>query len=318
MKHADGWKLSRLLKSKSKRVKVMHFSGVTAACTESYIKPMPQQNTDKVILHIGTNDLRSKKEPLEVASNIISLSKTCRENGCDTIISEILPRGDKLNKKAQEVNIALHELCESENLWIIKYQNFKPRYHLNQSNLHPNCKGTNMIEANFKKFFNDLLVNIRNFSSRNFANNINKPGLHFENSNVDEYDIDSDKPGDEKDSGKDKCVCSFDILPATEMSGNAHEDLKISFEDSYDDCDDNSAYVTVTEHSSRDKVNANESLSKLKDIKLKNINHVIIAQFNINSMRNKFDFLKETVAGYVSIFLITESKLDNSFPTAQL
>ena len=81
MKQVDGWKLSRLLKSKNKRVKVMHFSGATTACMESYIKPKLQRNTDKVILHIGTNDLRSKKEPLEIASSIIDLAKTCKENG---------------------------------------------------------------------------------------------------------------------------------------------------------------------------------------------------------------------------------------------
>ena len=40
-------------------------------------------------------------------------------------------------------------------------------------------------------------------------------------------------------------------------------------DDSYDDYDDNSVNVTVTEHSSRGNVNDNESLSKLKDIKLK-------------------------------------------------
>ena len=49
----------------------MHFSGATTACMESYIKPTLQRNTDKVILHIGTNDLRSKKESLEFASSII-------------------------------------------------------------------------------------------------------------------------------------------------------------------------------------------------------------------------------------------------------
>ena len=121
-----------------------------------------------------------------------------------------------MNEKAQEVNNTLHELPESENLWIIKYQHFKPQYHLNRSKLHPNRKGTNMIEANFKKFFNGWFVNTRKFSNRNFANNMNIPGF-------------------QKDSGKDKCDCSIDILPATETNGNAHEDLKISFEDSYDD-----------------------------------------------------------------------------------
>ena len=93
----------------------MHFSRATTVC----IKPTFQGNTDKVILHSGTNNLRSTKEPLEIASNIIDLAKTCRENGCDGIISEVLLRGDRLNEKAQEVNAALHELFDSENLWII-------------------------------------------------------------------------------------------------------------------------------------------------------------------------------------------------------
>ena len=146
---------------------------------------------------------------------------------------------------------------------------------------------------------------------------MSKPGLHFENSNLDEYDIDRDKHADKKDSGKDKCVCSIDFLSAIEMNGNAHEDLKISFEDSYGDYDDDSVNVTVPEHFDRNKLNANESLSKLKDIKLKNINLVIIAQLNINSLRNNFEFLKETVTGYVDILLISESKLDNSSPAAQ-
>ena len=101
------------------------------------------------------------------------------------------------------------------------------------------------------------------------------------------------------------------------MSGNAHEDLKISFEDSHENYDDDFVNMLVTERSSRDKINVNESLSKLKDIKLISINRVKIAQLNINSPRNKFDFLKETVTGYVDILLITESKLDNLFPTAQ-
>ena len=70
------------------------------------------------------------------------MAKTCKENDCDAMISEILPKGDKLKKKAQEVNTALYELFKSENMWIIKHQNFKRRYRLNQRKFHPNRKGT--------------------------------------------------------------------------------------------------------------------------------------------------------------------------------
>ena len=89
---------------------------------------------------------------------------------------------------------------------------------------------------------------------------MNKPEQNFENSNLNEYDIDRVKHADKRDSGKDKCVCSIDIFPAAKMSGNTHEDLMISFEDSSDDYDDDSVNVSVTEHSSRDKVNANGSV----------------------------------------------------------
>ena len=57
--------------------------------------------------------------------------------------------------------------------------------------------------------------------------------------------------------------------------------------------------------------------NQLKDIKLKNINHISIGQININSLRNKFEFLNSTVNGFVDVLLITECKLDDSFPTAQ-
>ena len=114
---------------------------------------------------------------------------------------------------------------------------------------------------------------------------MNKPGLHFQNSNLDKITVDTDKHADKKDSSKDKYVCSIDIFSATEMSRNAHEDIKISFEDNYDDYDDDSVNFTATEYSSRHKVNASESLTKFKDLKLKNINRVIIAQLNINSLR---------------------------------
>ena len=50
-----------------------------------------------------------------------------------------------------------------------------------------------MTEANFKKFFNYQLVNIRNVSNENFnicVNSMNKSGSHCQNSDVDEYNSD--------------------------------------------------------------------------------------------------------------------------------
>ena len=56
----------------------------------------------------------------------------------------------------------------------------------------------------------------------------------------------------------------------------------------------------------------------LKHLRFKNVNRLICAQLNINSIRNKFESLKEIVRTNVDILLICETKLDSSsFPRAQ-
>ena len=47
------------------------------------------------------------------------------------------------------------------------------------------------------------------------------------------------------------------------------------------------------------------------------MNRPIIAQLNINSIRNKFQFLEKEVCANLDILLISETKLDDSFPSAQ-
>ena len=47
---------------------------------------------------------------------------------------------------------------------------------------------------------------------------------------------------------------------------------------------------------------------------IKNINKIIVGRLNINSIRNKFDFLAQQVKGNVDILMISETKLDESFP----
>ena len=64
-----------------------------------------------------------------------------------------------------------------------------------------------------------------------------------------------------------------------------------------------------------------ESLSyyknDLKKIRIKNPNRLIIAQININSLRNKFDIFVQMLSNNVDLLLISETKIDASFPNAQ-
>ena len=55
----------------------------------------------------------------------------------------------------------------------------------------------------------------------------------------------------------------------------------------------------------------------MKNIRLRNVNNIIIAQININSIRNKYDLLSHYVCGNIDIFVITETKLHKSFPRGQ-
>ena len=55
----------------------------------------------------------------------------------------------------------------------------------------------------------------------------------------------------------------------------------------------------------------------LNDILKKNRNRIIIAHLNINSIRNKFEMLKEVIGNKTDILLISETKLDHRFPLSQ-
>ena len=47
------------------------------------------------------------------------------------------------------------------------------------------------------------------------------------------------------------------------------------------------------------------------------MNKIIVGHLKINFIRNKFDFLALEVQGNIDIFMISEKKLDESFPPGQ-
>lgn len=65
------------------------------------------------------------------------------------------------------------------------------------------------------------------------------------------------------------------------------------------------------------KPDSQDVLTALKELRIKNLHRVIVATLNVNSISGKFDQLKTLVTGNIDILVITESKLDASFPDAQ-
>ena len=55
----------------------------------------------------------------------------------------------------------------------------------------------------------------------------------------------------------------------------------------------------------------------LESIRNRNINRIVIAHLNINSLRNKFESLVDQIVGKVDILMISKTKLDSSFPEGQ-
>ena len=60
-----------------------------------------------------------------------------------------------------------------------------------------------------------------------------------------------------------------------------------------------------------------DDFHSLNEVRKLNPNRLIIAHININSIRNKIEMLKETVTDKTDILLISETKLDSSFPVNQ-
>ena len=58
-------------------------------------------------------------------------------------------------------------------------------------------------------------------------------------------------------------------------------------------------------------------MASLYSIRKRNLNKLVVAHLNINSLRLKFDSLGQKITGNVNILMISETKLDNSFPEGQ-
>ena len=54
----------------------------------------------------------------------------------------------------------------------------------------------------------------------------------------------------------------------------------------------------------------------LNEIRVQNIHRIIIGHLNINSIRNKFDALSDIIKNKIDVMLISETKIDDSFPTS--
>ena len=107
VKDIKSWKMS----SRTQKVVVKHFSGAKTKDMKSYVIQTVEQKPDNIILHTGTNDVRTIGTPEEITMGIINLAMTCKTDTNSIFISCIVPRFDKLNGKTSKINSILRDEC---------------------------------------------------------------------------------------------------------------------------------------------------------------------------------------------------------------
>ena len=70
-------------------------------------------------------------------------------------------------------------------------------------------------------------------------------------------------------------------------------------------------------HKSATENDINDAKKGLKEIKIHSPDKLILGHLNINSVRNKFEALTYIIDNNIDLLLISETKLDDSFPSAQ-
>ena len=60
-----------------------------------------------------------------------------------------------------------------------------------------------------------------------------------------------------------------------------------------------------------------ESVASLKKLRVENPNRLVFGHLHINSIRNKFEIFKNIIQGKLDILLVSEKKIDITFPSGQ-
>ena len=118
-----------------------------------HVKPTLRDiNPDHIILHAGTNDLRTENTASQIAKAIIDLATSLKNDDNTVTVSGIVPRLENLNK-ANEVNHRLVLMCKERNISFLSHdESIDPSKHLNESKLHLNSSGIRIFAENFSRF----------------------------------------------------------------------------------------------------------------------------------------------------------------------
>ena len=133
---------------------VKPFPGANLSDMEDFVKPLVRKMPDKLILHVGTNDIKSSS-PKAIAESTFNLVTQIRQDspGTSVGVSALLVRSDNSDfaVKVNQVNTILKGLCSRNRIPFLGNSNID-RSHLNSMGLHLNKKGSLVLENNLAEF----------------------------------------------------------------------------------------------------------------------------------------------------------------------
>ena len=143
------------LSSKKNNVKVITHPGSTTEYMLDYIKPIARRKSNTLIIHTGTNDLTNGVNTMKKVRKLVKVVREVDKSEKIKIdFSSIIFRKDKdLEDEPNEVNMKLKTYCEDKGFAFIENDNINESG-LNNSKLHLNKKGTNILIQNMKRSFN--------------------------------------------------------------------------------------------------------------------------------------------------------------------
>ena len=136
---------------KNEDISILSFPGATINNLVSYSKPSVDKKPNKIIIDCGTNDLKSNKFDIEIATEIITLAKTIASKDIKVCVSGLIARGDMLEEKRVKTDLILSDMCCEEMITFMDNQNIEADRHLNRSNLHLNRNGDSILANNILK-----------------------------------------------------------------------------------------------------------------------------------------------------------------------
>ena len=139
---------NRLIVSTNQRVVVKSFSGATTQDMKSYIQPTIDNAPDRICLHIGTNDLKSKA-PDDITNAIVDLAKTIQSTcGAEVGLSELTTRKDAHKESVKSVNKLLIKYSKQHQWSLVRHSNITEKV-LNKGGLHLTKQGNELLYKNF-------------------------------------------------------------------------------------------------------------------------------------------------------------------------